>query len=335
MLRWLVSLLVDLMNRLGIPDMPTVLFDPGSRVYWLCLVTAIGLAALVYVFGDQRSLGPYKGNLLGYLVPWRILTHPSAILDYKIWALNWMGRTLFSPLSVGMTTVLAWLAVQPEDAAPTAMSTPLFLAYLAVFALVWDFTFYVTHALRHKLPFLWAFHSVHHSARVLTPVTLYRGHLFEILWVGSALGLTTGLATAAFLAAVPHAVPVSQLLQANLVFYVFNLLGANLRHSHVWLSYGPYLSYVFISPAQHQIHHSRAERHFDKNHGSMLAIWDWMFGTLYIPQEYEAIDYGVDPETDARHETLLATVVEPLKDAAKALGVHPGRSPNNEPAPRP
>jgi sterol desaturase/sphingolipid hydroxylase (fatty acid hydroxylase superfamily) len=60
------------------------------------------------------------------------------------------------------------------------------------------------------------------------------------------------------------------------------MAAANLRHSHVRLSFGP-LEGLFISPTQHQIHHSID--HEDVNFGSCLAIWDRWFSTLVCSRE--------------------------------------------------
>ena len=60
------------------------------------------------------------------------------------------------------------------------------------------------------------------------------------------------------------------------------MLWANLRHSHVWITYGRIMERLLISPAQHQIHHSKNKVHFDRNFGVVLAIWDGMFGTLEL-----------------------------------------------------
>ena len=69
--------------------------------------------------------------------------------------------------------------------------------------------------------------------------------------------------------------------------------GANLRHSHVKLKYPSFLEYIFISPYQHQIHHSINKHHYDKNMGSKLAIWDFIFGTLILSKETSRIRFGV------------------------------------------
>jgi sterol desaturase/sphingolipid hydroxylase (fatty acid hydroxylase superfamily) len=77
----------------------------------------------------------------------------------------------------------------------------------------------------------------------------------------------------------------------------FNIFGGVLRHSPVWLSFGPTMERYLISPAMHQIHHSEKVEHFDKNMGGALAIWDRMFGTHYIPNGREVDKFGIGEET--------------------------------------
>ncbi|GAB5435666.1 MAG: hypothetical protein FalmKO_07910 [Falsiruegeria mediterranea] len=47
------------------------------------------------------------------------------------------------------------------------------------------------------------------------------------------------------------------------------------------------MEFLLISPAQHQIHHSVARQHHDRNFGAALAVWDWMFGTLHLSEKQE------------------------------------------------
>ena len=72
--------------------------------------------------------------------------------------------------------------------------------------------------------------------------------------------------------------------------------GANLRHSHVKLKYPSILEHIFISPYQHQIHHSSNSKHFDKNMGSKLAVWDYLFGTLILSKETSKLRFGLGKE---------------------------------------
>ena len=96
----------------------------------------------------------------------------------------------------------------------------------------------------------------------------------------------------------------------NTLYVVYNFCGANLGHSHVWLHWGKPLSYVFISPAMHQIHHD--PHRMNKNFGEIFAIWDWMFGSLYIPPRYEKFTIGL-AEGDV-HDTLAKAYFRPLVD---------------------
>jgi sterol desaturase/sphingolipid hydroxylase (fatty acid hydroxylase superfamily) len=69
---------------------------------------------------------------------------------------------------------------------------------------------------------------------------------------------------------------------------------------------------LLMSPAHHQIHHSRDPAHFNKNLGSCLALWDWMFGTLYIPAaEREPLDFGVEPDREHAH-TVRGELIAPF-----------------------
>jgi sterol desaturase/sphingolipid hydroxylase (fatty acid hydroxylase superfamily) len=64
------------------------------------------------------------------------------------------------------------------------------------------------------------------------------------------------------------------ILGANAAAFLFNFAGMHLRHSHVRLSYGPFLDRLFISPILHRTHHGLAPQHWGKNFGGIFAIWD-------------------------------------------------------------
>ncbi len=69
----------------------------------------------------------------------------------------------------------------------------------------------------------------------------------------------------------------------------------HLQHSHIWISCPGLAGRIFMSPAHHQIHHSADPIHFNRNFGSCLSVWDWVFGTLHQPApRREAQSFGVD-----------------------------------------
>jgi len=70
----------------------------------------------------------------------------------------------------------------------------------------------------------------------------------------------------------------------------------------VWLSYGLSWGRWLISPAHHQLHHSCEERHFGRNRGFALALWDRLYGTLYVPgTRPETFRLGLGDGSDARY----------------------------------
>jgi len=104
----------------------------------------------------------------------------------------------------------------------------------------------------------------------------------------------------------------------NAVILPYFLIGS-LTHSHVWISFGPALEHVFISPAQHQIHHSRAPRHLDRNLAQYFSLLDWIGGTLYIPREEETLDFGLSEGVDSELKTVWGLYWTPFKRAVGLL----------------
>jgi sterol desaturase/sphingolipid hydroxylase (fatty acid hydroxylase superfamily) len=86
------------------------------------------------------------------------------------------------------------------------------------------------------------------------------------------------------------------LLQMNIVMLAYYLTIFHLRHTHVWLPVRGALAYVIQSPAHHQIHHSLENQHAGKNLGFSLSLWDWIFGTLFIPEHERRLCFGIGKE---------------------------------------
>jgi sterol desaturase/sphingolipid hydroxylase (fatty acid hydroxylase superfamily) len=210
-----------------------------------------------------------------------------------------------------------------------AMFTPSVLTSLAplwatiifsiVIALLADFGTFITHYWMHRSRVLWEFHKVHHSAEVLTPLTVYRMHPLDDILTMSVIGLLTGTADALARFFISPSISHYTVYGLGIASYLFFITGYHLRHSHVWLSYGPVLSSIFISPAQHQIHHSKAKRHWDKNYGFIFAVWDYLFGSLYIPKERETIEFGIGDGEDQLYSNPLNLYLLPFTRAFSLL----------------
>lgn len=191
------------------------------------------------------------------------------------------------------------------------MTVVLFLAY--------EFGYWLDHALKHAVPFLWEFHKVHHSAEHLTPLTAFRMHPGDSLIFANILAVTLGLTNGVGSWALGGSVTEYTVTGTNAILVVFMHLYIHLQHSHVWIPFRGWLGRILMSPAHHQIHHSLAPEHFNKNMGSCLSIWDWLFGTLYVPpREPGRMRFGIDPEGRDVHD-IGEVLIGPVRDAAGHL----------------
>jgi len=265
---------------------------------------------------------PAKG-FLPWLFPARVYRNPSFWLDLKLYLLNWVIGLFITLNYVAIATGTAVAIASLLGTAPPSPEarTPL-LSALIVF-LAADVTLYWYHRLHHDRPVLWSIHALHHSAEEMSPITAFRHHplysILGVLFFAVLVGLAQGLAVSL----ITGSVDVATIAGTNLFGAILNLGTANLRHSHIWLRYPNWLEHILISPAQHQAHHSVEPRHYNRNYGEVLAIWDWMFGTLYITKADEVIRFGLGDAEGApvpqRHPTFRAAMIEPIARARRVL----------------
>lgn len=302
------------------------LFVPMQRIYVLYLLSAMILAFISYTLlkkstADKRPDFMDKG-FLNWVFSSKIWGHPSAKQDYIYFVMNGMIYTgLLSQWLVSIDAfnnffnqMLIYLFGMPIHPIVLFSWHTTLLYTIGSIALI-DFSVFLAHHLFHKVPILWQFHKVHHSAEVLTPMTLYRMHPVDLFLTALLVGLFSGLAFALFFYLTLQRPEVFTIYSLNIVTFVFYLIGYNLRHSHIWLNYPRWLSHIFISPAQHQVHHSSAPKHFNKNMGLIFSIWDWLFNSLYIPKGYEKLSYGLNEDNPNPYKTVRSLYTTPMVDA--------------------
>lgn len=164
----------------------------------------------------------------------------------------------------------------------------------------------------HKIPFLWEFHKIHHSATELNPFTQYRIHPVELI-INNARGIfVKGVITGIFMYMANGSISLYTFIGVNVFNFLFLFWGANLRHSHVRLKYFNFLEYILISPFQHQIHHSNKPEHYDRNLGSRFAFWDYLFGTLVRSENTGKIEFGLGEREDKDYQTFAQNLLNPL-----------------------
>jgi sterol desaturase/sphingolipid hydroxylase (fatty acid hydroxylase superfamily) len=296
---------------------PNYLFDANKRIFIGYSIAALVIAMLLYFSGRAQQKKRTWRGLGRYLFSKRIWLSKSAKLDYQLLIINrllkaalWVPIVLtMVPVAIGVSDALQWLF--GERAVWQLPSTVVLIIFTVLLFIFDDLTRFLLHLALHKVPFLWHFHKVHHSALVLTPMTIYRSHPFESYLYACRMALAQGLVVGVCVYCFGRNLSMLDILGANVFVFAFNALGANLRHSHVWWSFGKKIENWLISPAQHQIHHSDNPKHFDRNLGSALAIWDRACGTLIKAHQVGKITVGVG-NNDRGHNSVMDAYWRPI-----------------------
>lgn len=144
--------------------------------------------------------------------------------------------------------------------------------------LLFDIWQYGWHRLNHRVAFLWRFHSVHHSDREMDVSTALRFHVGEI-----------SLSLAARVAVIPL---LGMQLQHLLLYELIALPVILFHHSNIRLK--PNVDRLLIvTPAMHWGHHSDEPIETDTNYGSVLSIWDRLFGSFRLSEDIRKLTIGL------------------------------------------
>lgn len=280
--------------------------DPSKRVFWVYILSSI-LIAFIYLFFKKREK---KVNLSK-----KLWLHPSAIIDYKYFFINYIIKILLIfpiVISAKEVTIFTFNILDDNfDYIDSDLSqTQIIVLYTITLFIISDFTRYWLHRFLHTVPFLWRFHKVHHSAKVLNPITFYRVHPVENLLFGFRYSFSIGITTGVFIFLFGAYIDIYTILGVNVLLFSFSLIGSNLRHSHIHLGYFKFLENIFISPKQHQIHHSK--KHFNKNYGGYLSIWDKLFKTIKYSNEVKTLKFGLRKEQMQDYDSVTKLLVVPF-----------------------
>jgi sterol desaturase/sphingolipid hydroxylase (fatty acid hydroxylase superfamily) len=188
-----------------------------------------------------------------------------------------------------------------------------FISTLVLF-LAYEIGYWVDHYLKHRVSFLWELHKLHHTADILTPLTNFRNHPIDSIVFGYSLALFIGGASGVLDWLFSRKVEIFSIDGKNIIFIFFLWTIGHLQHSEFWIPFGGIWGRIILSPAHHQIHHSSDPQHFNRNLGSVLAVWDWMFGTLEIPStKNPRLTYGVTEEGPNPHSSVGMLVTPVIK----------------------
>ena len=306
-----------------------MLIAPGSKFSLLAIACSLLIAAL-FLLARRPGERPVPVRvLLRALFPRRLWRSRSGRADLAFSFFNiFLAALLFgwALISAEQVSRLVEAALAGASGAPQPARLPagvsIALTTLALY-LAFELAYWLDHLLSHKIPFLWQFHMVHHSAETLSPLTNFRVHPVDSVVfyniVALCLGLTQGLLNHGF------ATPASGFTigGSTVILLAAGFTLTHLQHSHLWISFSGPLGRLILSPAHHQIHQSADPRHFDRNFGSSLALWDWLFGTLHLPsREREKLNFGV-PAPGYDPHSAPAALAMPFVKAARLIRREP------------
>lgn len=282
--------------------------DANKRIYYVYLLSSLIIAS-IYLYHKPKQV---KVNLTR-----KLWLHPSAKLDYSYFFLSNMIKVLLIyPIVLSAKNVALGTSLYLVDNfgyIRVSMNYELILVlYTLTLFIVSDFTRYLLHRLLHTIPFLWEFHKVHHSAKVLTPMTFYRVHPIENFLFGFRYALTIGCVTGVFIYFFGSRIGIVEVIGVNVLLFVFSILGSNLRHSHIKLTYPTWLEKILISPYMHQIHHST--KYYNKNFGGYLSIWDNLFNSLQLSKYTTTIKFGIAKNEMQNFTTSWQLLSVPFKN---------------------
>jgi sterol desaturase/sphingolipid hydroxylase (fatty acid hydroxylase superfamily) len=175
-------------------------------------------------------------------------------------------------------------------------------AALAAAIAGWDFIYYWNHRFMHESRYMWAIHVVHHSSERYNLSTALRQP------VADAVGTFVPYGLLALVGVRPDLI--AQARGINLLYQYW-------IHTDAIRNTGPFEG-ALNTPSHHRVHHGSNRQYIDRNHGSILIIWDRLFGTF--EREAEPVVYGLtknletfNPARVAGHEHF-----EMLRDVARS-----------------
>jgi len=173
-----------------------------------------------------------------------------------------LGYVVLSPFTKGIN-LLAYTFLYEYRLFDLSQHTV--LAWIICF-LGEDFTYYCCHRLSHEIRFLWASHSVHHSAENFSLTAAFRQS-----WTNNLTGTFLLWAWLPLLGINPAMLLFMKSVNVIYQFFLHTEAVNKLPHC---------IEFIFNTPSHHRVHHGSDVEYLDKNHGGTLIIWDRLFGTL-------------------------------------------------------
>lgn len=246
------------------------------------------------------------GILIGGLVVFWVLEGTLPLFGFKYNKVRHAGINLFFTLCtmiIGFGLAGVLLAASDFVSANEfgllyIVSLPLW-AQLVVGVLLMDLIgAYFIHWTEHKVKWMWKFHVVHHSDTTVDVTTGLRHHPGETVF---RIAFT-------ILAVILIGAP----MWIIMFYQSMSVLFAHLTHANINMpkSVDRVLSWVFITPLMHKVHHHYQQPLTDTNYGNIFSFWDRMFGTFAQVDDTKELIYGVDTHMKAEENDRMSNLLK-------------------------
>ena len=205
---------------------------------------------------------------------------------------DWL-RNIQAWLASGIVgfALLPLIEVQGVPALLEGKDLPFWLAF-PLFALTWDLGEYLYHRAQHRMPLLWAMHSLHHSDPEMSALTTQRHFWGDQLIKSVTVWLAASLVIA----------PTPAIVAGFFVLSLWNFFA----HANLKIDFGRF-SWLMNCPAYHRRHHSRLPEHYNSNFAALFPIWDVIAGSYFRGNGYPPT--GLDEAPQSLREVIAWPLV--------------------------
>lgn len=230
--------------------------------------------------------------LLEIIIPWRknqSIFRQDFWMDgfymfFNFFLFSLIAYNAISNIAVEAFTDLLGLFGIKNIVAVQVQELPKWIQLLILF-IVADFIHWNVHRMLHRYSWMWEFHKVHHSVKEMGFAAHLRFHWMESVFYKTA-----------------QYIPLAMIGFGLKDFFIVHILATaigHLNHSNLNLSYGPF-KYVLNNPKMHIWHHAKElpAGTYGVNYGISLSLWDYIFGTVYMPENGRDIELGFEGDED-------------------------------------
>jgi sterol desaturase/sphingolipid hydroxylase (fatty acid hydroxylase superfamily) len=260
-----------------------------------------------YVPTTHRMIYLLGGMLLFWLLEGYYPLFKFSYKRYKHAGINiiFLITTLIFNLIFGLLTIKACAFVtQHNIGLINWLNIPVWLQVIAGLLFADLFSQYIPHYIMHKVKWMWKFHMVHHSDTKVDVTTGTRHHPGE--WLFREFFMIAGV----FAIGIP--------VWLYFLYRSVSALFTHFNHANIivplWLDKP--ISYLFVSPNMHKVHHHYVRPFTDTNFSNIFSIWDRLFGTFAYTHPH-TLKYGLDVLDDKDDENLRYQFTIPFNKKIK------------------